>query len=55
LSDNDLTALYDREVQRTPLARIGEVDDAVRAYVYCMEQTFATGTVITVEGGALLV
>jgi NAD(P)-dependent dehydrogenase (short-subunit alcohol dehydrogenase family) len=55
LSDNDRTALYDREVQRTPLARIGEVDDAARAYVYCMEQTFATGTVITVEGGALLV
>lgn len=55
LSEDDRTALYDQELQRVPLARIGEVDDAVRAYVYCMEQTFSTGTVITVEGGSLLV
>lgn len=55
IPEADLRALHDREVQRIPLARIGEVDDAARAYVYCMEQTFSTGTVITVEGGSLLV
>jgi NAD(P)-dependent dehydrogenase (short-subunit alcohol dehydrogenase family) len=55
MSEADRTALYDQEAQRIPLARIGEVEDAARAYVYCMEQTFSTGTVITVEGGSLLV
>ncbi|MBX7449036.1 SDR family oxidoreductase [Mycolicibacterium sp. 3033] len=54
LPDADRRALHDREVQRTPLARVGEVGDAVRAYLYCMEQTFSTGTVITVDGGSLL-
>jgi len=55
MSETDRTALYDREAQRTPLGRIGEVADAVRAYLYCMEQTFGTGIVIPVEGGSLLV
>jgi NAD(P)-dependent dehydrogenase (short-subunit alcohol dehydrogenase family) len=54
MPEADRRALHNREMQRIPLARIGEVDDAVRAYVYCMEQTFSTGTVITVDGGSLL-
>jgi NAD(P)-dependent dehydrogenase (short-subunit alcohol dehydrogenase family) len=55
MSDADRNALYDQEAQRIPLRRIGEVEDVARAYLYCMEQTFSTGTVITVEGGTLLV
>jgi NAD(P)-dependent dehydrogenase (short-subunit alcohol dehydrogenase family) len=55
MSEADRKALYDQEAQRIPLGRIGEVADAARAYVYCMEQTYSTGTVITVEGGSLLV
>jgi NAD(P)-dependent dehydrogenase (short-subunit alcohol dehydrogenase family) len=55
MSDADRTALYEQEARRIPLGRIGEVDDAARAYVYCMEQTYGTGTVLTVEGGTLLV
>ncbi|MCV7013498.1 SDR family oxidoreductase [Mycolicibacterium madagascariense] len=55
MAEADRQALYEQEAQRVPLGRIGEVDDVVRAYLYCMEQTFSTGTVITVEGGILLV
>jgi NAD(P)-dependent dehydrogenase (short-subunit alcohol dehydrogenase family) len=55
MSDADRSALYDQESQRVPLGRIGEVDDVALAYVYCMEQTFSTGIVLTVEGGSLLV
>jgi NAD(P)-dependent dehydrogenase (short-subunit alcohol dehydrogenase family) len=55
MSEADRGALYDQESQRVPLGRIGEVEDVARAYVYCMEQTFSTGTVLTVEGGTLLV
>lgn len=55
MSEADRDALYDQESQRIPLGRIGEVEDVARAYVYCMDQVFSTGTVITVEGGALLV
>ena len=38
-----------------PVGRIGESDDIARSYVYLMEQEFSTGTVVTVDGGGLLV
>ena len=37
------------------VTRVGEVDDAAEAVLYCMTQTYTTGTVIGVDGGALLV
>lgn len=55
LSEGDRETLYREESQRIPLGRVGEVADVARAYVYCMEQVFSTGTVLTVEGGSLLV
>jgi NAD(P)-dependent dehydrogenase (short-subunit alcohol dehydrogenase family) len=47
--------MFDRIAEGLPLRRVGEVEDAALAYVYCMEQTFATGTAVTIDGGALLV
>ena len=47
--------MFDETAQRLPLGRIGEVEDVALAYVYCMEQTFGTGAVLTVDGGTLLV
>jgi NAD(P)-dependent dehydrogenase (short-subunit alcohol dehydrogenase family) len=38
-----------------PVGRIGEIGDAAQAYLYCMTQTFTTGTVLTVDGGTVLV
>jgi len=55
MPETERQALYDHDAQRVPLGRIGEVADVARAYVYCMEQEFSTGTVLTVEGGVLLV
>jgi NAD(P)-dependent dehydrogenase (short-subunit alcohol dehydrogenase family) len=37
------------------VGHVGEPDEVARAYLYCMSQTFATGSVITVDGGAVLV
>jgi NAD(P)-dependent dehydrogenase (short-subunit alcohol dehydrogenase family) len=55
MSDADRQTMYDQVAQQLPLGRIGEVADAARAYVYCMEQDFGTGTVVTVDGGTTLV
>jgi NAD(P)-dependent dehydrogenase (short-subunit alcohol dehydrogenase family) len=38
-----------------PVGRIGEVDDVARAYLYTMDQPMATGTILLVDGGAVLV
>ena len=50
----DRDELYRARAARVPLRRVGEVDDAVRAYRYLMTQTYATGTVVTVDGGEVL-
>jgi NAD(P)-dependent dehydrogenase (short-subunit alcohol dehydrogenase family) len=55
VSDTDRQAMFDAAAQRLPLGRIGEVQDAALAYVYCMEQRFGTGVVLTVDGGTVLV
>jgi NAD(P)-dependent dehydrogenase (short-subunit alcohol dehydrogenase family) len=38
-----------------PLGRVGEVADVADAYLYLISQPFTTGTIVTVDGGALLV
>jgi NAD(P)-dependent dehydrogenase (short-subunit alcohol dehydrogenase family) len=55
MSDSDRQAMYDQAAQQLPLGRIGEVADIARAYLYCMEQEFGTGIVLTVDGGTVLV
>jgi NAD(P)-dependent dehydrogenase (short-subunit alcohol dehydrogenase family) len=55
MSDPDRQVMYDQAAQQLPLGRVGEVADAARAYLYCMEQEFGTGTVVTVDGGTTLV
>jgi NAD(P)-dependent dehydrogenase (short-subunit alcohol dehydrogenase family) len=55
MSVADRQAMYDQAAQQLPLGRVGEVTDAALAYLYCMEQEFGTGTVVTVDGGTTLV
>jgi NAD(P)-dependent dehydrogenase (short-subunit alcohol dehydrogenase family) len=47
--------VFDQAAQTLPLGRVGEVEDAALAYLYCMEQRFGTGIVLTVDGGTLLI
>lgn len=41
--------------QSLPVDRIGEPADIARSYVHLMEQEYATGSIVTVDGGSLLV
>lgn len=54
MPEADQEAMYEQTAQRLPLGRVGEVDDIALAYLYCMEQTFGTGVVLTVDGGTLV-
>jgi NAD(P)-dependent dehydrogenase (short-subunit alcohol dehydrogenase family) len=53
--DADREAMYAQLGRSLPLGRVGEVADAAEAYLYCMTQAYTTGTVVTVDGGTLLV
>ncbi|WP_436533735.1 SDR family oxidoreductase [Actinoplanes sp. HUAS TT8] len=46
---------YTQTAAQVPLRRVGEVGDVADAYLYLIGQPFTTGTVVTVDGGALLV
>lgn len=55
MSEADRQNMYHQAAQQLPLGRVGEVADTALAYVYCMEQSFGTGVVLTVDGGTVLV
>jgi NAD(P)-dependent dehydrogenase (short-subunit alcohol dehydrogenase family) len=46
--------LYAETAKVTPLGRPGEVTDVAEAILYLMSQSYTTGTILPVEGGALL-
>lgn len=47
--------LYRNEEQRLPVGRVGEAAEIATACLYLMENSYATGTVVTVDGGGALV
>ena len=44
-----------RTARNLPVGRVGEVSDIAAAYVYLMNQGYATGTILSVDGGHVLV
>jgi NAD(P)-dependent dehydrogenase (short-subunit alcohol dehydrogenase family) len=53
LDADDEEAMY-AQLSTLPLRRAGEVEDVALAFVYAMEQRYATGTLLPVDGGSLL-
>jgi NAD(P)-dependent dehydrogenase (short-subunit alcohol dehydrogenase family) len=51
----DREAFYQGEKQRLPVGRLGEAAELAQAYIYLMKNTYATGNVISVDGGGSLV
>jgi NAD(P)-dependent dehydrogenase (short-subunit alcohol dehydrogenase family) len=54
LPDDARAQLYRDTVATAPLHRVGEVDDIATAYLFYMTQRHATGTVLVLDGGAVL-
>lgn len=55
LSQADQEAMYEQVGAALPLGRVGKVEDAADAYLYCMTQSFTTGTILRVDGGTLVI
>jgi NAD(P)-dependent dehydrogenase (short-subunit alcohol dehydrogenase family) len=47
--------LYRDTAASIPAGRVGEVEDIAQAYLYCLTQRFTTGTILTIDGGSVLV
>jgi NAD(P)-dependent dehydrogenase (short-subunit alcohol dehydrogenase family) len=54
LSQDERKALFDRAAATLPARRIGQPEDVAQAILFLMTNPFATGTVLHLEGGALL-
>ncbi|MFI6100507.1 SDR family oxidoreductase [Lentzea sp. NPDC051213] len=50
----DAEQLYSDVGRTVPLQRVGEVEEIAHAYLYLMTQPWATGTILTVDGGTVL-
>ena len=55
IAEADREQMYDQIGAAIPADRVGEVEDVARAYLYCITQTWVTGTVLTTDGGSVLV
>jgi NAD(P)-dependent dehydrogenase (short-subunit alcohol dehydrogenase family) len=55
MSVEDQQTFFDETSRLLPVGRVGEVTDIAEAYVYLMNQGYATGTILTVDGGHVLV
>jgi NAD(P)-dependent dehydrogenase (short-subunit alcohol dehydrogenase family) len=53
--ETDREALFASYAKTLPVGRTGEAEDIARTYVHLMEQEYSTGTVVSVDGGGLLV
>ena len=55
MSAEDRENLYTSVGDALLVKRVGEADDIAQTFLYMMKQQFATGQVLTVDGGAVLI
>jgi NAD(P)-dependent dehydrogenase (short-subunit alcohol dehydrogenase family) len=55
MAETDRAALYQQTADRLPVGHVGEPAEIAEAYLYLMRQTYSTGQVLVVDGGAVLV
>ena len=54
MTEESRDRLYRDTAASIPAGRVGEVDDIAQAYLFCLTQPFATGSILTVDGGTAL-
>jgi NAD(P)-dependent dehydrogenase (short-subunit alcohol dehydrogenase family) len=55
MAEADRSALYQQTADSLPVGHVGEATEIAQAYLYLMRQTYSTGQVLVVDGGAVLV
>jgi NAD(P)-dependent dehydrogenase (short-subunit alcohol dehydrogenase family) len=55
MSEQEREQMYQEIGKTLPAGRVGEVEDIAHAYLYLITQPYSTGTVLTIDGGTVLV
>ncbi|EOA6548119.1 SDR family oxidoreductase [Vibrio vulnificus] len=54
MNADDRDAMYQRTQSHLPVGKVGEASDIAMAYLFAIQNSYMTGTVIDIDGGALL-
>ncbi|ARN68958.1 Dehydrogenase with different specificities [Vibrio vulnificus] len=54
MNADDRDAMYQRTQSHLPVGKVGEASDIAMAYLFAIQNSYMTGTVIDLDGGALL-
>lgn len=54
MNEVDRNAMYERTQSSLPVGKVGEASDIAQAYRFVINNTYTSGSVIDVDGGALL-
>jgi NAD(P)-dependent dehydrogenase (short-subunit alcohol dehydrogenase family) len=55
MTEADRSEFYQRTAESLPVSHLGDPAEIAEAYLYLMRQTYSTGQVLIVDGGAVLV
>lgn len=55
MAEAERAALYQEVADKLPVGHVGDAEEIAQAYLYLMRQTYSTGQVLVVDGGAALV
>lgn len=55
MSEDQRALFYQQTADMMLVKRVGQADDIAQAFTFLMKETFMTGQIITVDGGAVLV
>jgi NAD(P)-dependent dehydrogenase (short-subunit alcohol dehydrogenase family) len=54
MAEADRNAMYEKTQQSLPVGKVGEASDVAAVYQFAIQNTYMTGAVLDVDGGALL-
>ena len=55
MSEDDRSAMYASLAETLPVRRAGEVGDVAETFLFLMRNDYSTGSVVTIDGGSVLV
>jgi NAD(P)-dependent dehydrogenase (short-subunit alcohol dehydrogenase family) len=55
MKEADRDTLYRQTEAKLPVGHVGEAGEIAEAYLYLMRQSYCTGQVVVVDGGAMLI
>jgi NAD(P)-dependent dehydrogenase (short-subunit alcohol dehydrogenase family) len=55
MTEEERDAMYENVGKNLLVGRVGEVEDIAHAYLYLMQESYSTGQIVVVDGGATLI